>query len=42
LDRVRALLPSKCLHPVRITPWYSIVHIAAFSSVLATLVPTTS
>ncbi len=30
LERVRALLPSKRLHPYRPTPWHSVVYIAAY------------
>jgi hypothetical protein len=30
LDRVRALLPSKRLHPFRPTPWHSVVFIGAY------------
>jgi hypothetical protein len=30
LQGVRAQLPSKRLHPFRVTPWHSVVHISAF------------
>ena len=30
MDRVKALLPSRRMHPLRVTPWHSVISIATF------------